>query len=362
MIELPLQDFHRALSARFTEVNGMPAVDHYGDVLAEYTSLRASVGVIDLSFRGRACLTGNDRQRFLNGQVTNNVKDLQPGQGCYAAVVNNKGKMQGDFYIHALAEELLLDFEPGLTGAMAERLNKYIIADDVRWVDVNPHYGLLSVQGPQAVALLAAMGQSLNFTPPEKVLCSATLKDAQLGEICIVNLPRTGSTGFDFFAPINALGPLATRLIAEAGKLSGCMCGWQAFEIARIESGIPRYGLDMDETNLAPETGIESRAISYTKGCYTGQEVIARIRTYGQVAKSLRHLRLDDTLKTLPQKGDKLVHNGKEVGYITSAIKSPLAKGNLALGYVRREANKPGTTLTLRSGDLETVATVIELS
>jgi len=117
----------------------------------------------------------------------------------------------------------------------------------------------------------------------------------------------------------------------------------------------------MDESNLAPEAGIEERAISYSKGCYIGQEVIARIRTYGQVAKSLRGLRLADDLKSLPAKGDKLFHGDKEAGYITSAVASPKLKANIALGYVRREANEIGVELTLRTAGGDTAAKIVAL-
>jgi folate-binding protein YgfZ len=115
----------------------------------------------------------------------------------------------------------------------------------------------------------------------------------------------------------------------------------------RIEAGIPRYGQDMDDTHLAPETGIESRAISYEKGCYIGQEVIARLRTYGQVAKALRGLALPEDLSALPARGEKLFHGGKEAGYVTSAVASPAFRRNVALGYVRRECNQTGTDLQL---------------
>src|SRR5205823_13062557 len=134
-----------------------------------------------------------------------------------------------------------------------------------------------------------------------------------------MNLPRIGSAGFDLFVPTAALGPVTDKLITAAKAVGGRACGWQALEMARIEAGIPRFAADMDETNLPPESGIEERAVSYTKGCYIGQEVIARVRTYGQVAKALRRLRLADGLHELPRKGDKLFHGTKEAGYITSA-------------------------------------------
>jgi folate-binding protein YgfZ len=129
----------------------------------------------------------------------------------------------------------------------------------------------------------------------------------------------------------------------------------------RIETGIPRFGADMDETNLPPETGIDARAVSYTKGCYIGQEVIARIRTYGQVARTLRGLRLADDLKELPRKGDKLFQGDKEVGYITSALASPALKANIALGYVRREHNQTGAQVTLRTPVGESPAKIVGL-
>ena len=145
MNSLVLHELHRGLNARFTEVNGMEAVEHYGDPLAEHVALREAAGLLDLSFRSRLCLTGADRQKFLNGQVTNNVKDLKVGEGCYAALVNAKGKMQSDLNIYVLENEILLDFEPGYGAAVAQRLDKYIIADDVQVMDVAPLYGLLSV-------------------------------------------------------------------------------------------------------------------------------------------------------------------------------------------------------------------------
>src|SRR5439155_2467475 len=150
MNSLALHEFHARLGACFTDVNAMEAVDHYGNPLAEHAALRGVAAVLDLSFRSRLCLLGADRQKFLNGQVTNNVKDLKVGEGCYAALVNAKGKMQSDLNIYVLENEILLDFEPGYSAAVAQRLEKFIIAEDVQVVDVAPHYGLLSVQGPKA--------------------------------------------------------------------------------------------------------------------------------------------------------------------------------------------------------------------
>jgi folate-binding protein YgfZ len=372
MQSLVLHEFYQGLNARFDGLNGMELVGDYGDVLAEHAAFRETAGVMDLGFRSRICLTGADRARFLHGQVTNDVKRLRPGDGCYAALVTAKGKMQSDLNTYSLQDELLLDFEPGLTAAVSERLEKYIVSDDVQIVDVAPHYGLLTVQGPKAefVASLLALFPDL----PEKPFQSLKISDATLGEIYLINQPRlepmnrSGVSaehrhfpGFDLFVPTPALGAVADKLIAAAKAVGGRACGWQAFELARIEAGIPRFGADMDESNIPLECGVEERAVSYSKGCYIGQEVINRIHSIGHVNRELRGLRLADDLKTLPLKGDKLFHAGKEVGYITSAIRSPALKANIALGYVRREVNQPGTELLLRTEAAEGIAKVVDL-
>jgi folate-binding Fe-S cluster repair protein YgfZ len=145
---------------------------------AEYNYLRAGAGLLDLSFRSRICVTRTDRVRFLHGQVTNDIRALKQGQGCYAALITAKGKMESDLIVYALEEELLLDFEPGLTAKVSERLEKYIIADDVQLIDVSPHYGLLSVQGPMSDAALAKAGfvvpmdtSRFSFRPLRRNVC-----------------------------------------------------------------------------------------------------------------------------------------------------------------------------------------------
>ena len=358
-MSLSLHELHHGLGARFAELNGAEIVADYGDWPAEHAALRAGAGVIDLSFRSRICLTGADRARFLHGQVTNDVKKLRAGEGCYAAVTTAKGKMESDLNIFALADELLLDFEPGLTEKISARLEKFIVADDVQIVDVAPHYGLLSVQGPKAEDVV----RSLNLFPeiPAKLLASMKISDATLGEIYLANNPRLGTSGFDLFVPDNSLGAVADKLIAAAKQIGGRATGWTALEAARIEAGIPRFGADMDETNIPLECGIESRAITYTKGCYIGQEVINRIHSIGHVNRELRGLRLADDLKVLPARGDKLFFNGKEVGHVTSVVKSPSLNANVALGYVRREANQIGNELTLRTAVGESLAKIVEL-
>lgn len=354
-----LHDFHLALGARFTPVHGADIPAAYGDVDTEHRALLEGAGLLDLSARGRLVLLGSDRGKLLNGQVTNNIKDLQPGHGCYAAMVNAKARMVSDLYVHALPAELLLDLEPGYSKTVAERLEKFIVADDVQVIDAAPHYGLLSVQGRHATRAIEAFG--LFPSLPASALSHQSVQDPTHGDLYLVNHPRLGHRGYDLFLPNAAMPAIAPRLLEVTRQFGGGPCGWEAFEIARIEAGIPRFGIDMDESNLPPECGIESRAISYTKGCYSGQEVIARIRTYGQVSKALRGFRLSNHQDTPIPRGTKLYLEAKEVGYLTSTTLSPVIGGRIALGYARRECNDLGTELAVDTPQSPIRATIVPL-
>jgi folate-binding protein YgfZ len=315
-----------------------------------YRRLKESAAVLDLSSRSRLCVTGADRIRFLNGQVTNDVNALKPGQGCYAALVNAKGKMQSDLFIYCLEDELLLDFEPDLVDAVSQRLEKYVIADDVQVVDVSSPYGMLTIQGPRSPEALRAAGFDATAIP-----FGWTVSGQQ---VYCMNNARGTEAGFDLFVPAAELPTIQRQLLDAAAAIGGGEGSADALELARIEAGLPRFGVDMDETNLASEAGIEARAISYKKGCYIGQEVISRIRAYGQVAKSLRGLRLPADLPKMPSKGEKLYREGKQVGYITSVAHSFALSANIGLGYVRREHNELGTELRLGAAASPFVAVV----
>lgn len=359
MERLHLHEFHESVGARWTALNGREIVQDYGDWRREHAALNHSAGFLDLSFRSRVCLTGSDRVRYLHGQVTNNIKKLRLGEGCYAALVTAKGRMQSDLNVYCLSEELLLDFEPGLSGSVRERLESYIVADDVQVIEVAAEYGLLSAQGPQASEVMKRLG-IFGELPTEPFQFTKTV-DSTLGEIYLARHARLGIDGFDVFVPTHGLGAVADKMITGCKAIGGGPCGWQAIETCRIEAGIPRFGADMDETNLPQECGIEARAVSYDKGCYIGQEVLNRVHTMGHVNRALRGLVLDDNQPELPGKGDKIFHQGKEVGFVTSAVRSPRWNKNLALGYVRKEAYQDGTVLVCKSQAGESAAIVTDL-
>lgn len=354
-----MREFHQQLGACFTTVGDAEAVAHYGQPLAEYQALRQTAGVLDLSFRSRLCLTGADRGRFLHGQVSNDIKRLRPGEGCYAALVSAKGRMESDLNVYSLAEELLLDFEPGLRQTVTDRLQKYIVADDVQVVDVAALFGLLSVQGPEAAAVLRAV--QLFGELPSRPFDFVKIEAPTLGELYLSCQPRLATAGFDLFAPTASLSAIADKLAAAAGQVGGRLVGWEALEWARVEAGIPRFGVDMDERNLPQECGIEERAVSYSKGCYIGQEVLNRVHTMGHVNRALCGLHLGNELTTLPARNDKVFYGDKDVGYITSAVVSPALGAKIALGYVRTEARQPGRELRVHTAAGEGSARVIPL-
>ena len=306
----------------------------------KFTSLTESAGLLDLSNRSRLCLLGADRVNFLHGQVTNDINGLAENSGCYAALVNAKGKMESDMFVYRLEEELLLDFEPNLTEPVQSRLKKFIITEDVEVVNVAPHFGLLSIQGPEAIEVLEA----LKLPVPQENYTLAKTEE----EIYIINQPRLGTIGFDLFVPVDSLGELKSRL-AEYVPL----CGEAAFDHARILGTIPRFGQDITESNLAPEGGIEPRAISYAKGCYIGQEIIARIRTYGKVNRILRGLSLDG----VAVEGDEIFSGDKKVGVLSSVTTEP----NVALAIIHRDAIEPSTSLRVNTKNGNVTAKVATL-
>lgn len=343
MPPLPLHPQHAEAGASLLTVNGAEVVRDYGDWRAEHAALTQAAALLDLSFRGRVVLLGADRAPLLHGQCTNDILGLPPGRGCYALFASPKGRIEADAHIYHLGDELLLDLEPGMAGPVTTRLEKFILAQDVQLVDAAPHYGLVSVQGPRAGEVVAAVFAMSELPAEDHAV--RTVEAAAEGRLYLMRHDRAGLPGLDLFAPVASLPALWAGLAAAVRDAGGRPAGWTALETARLEAGVPRFGADFDAANLSAEAGLDARAVSFNKGCYSGQEVINRLRTFGHVAKALRGLRLPAG-RPLPARGERLFHAGREAGYITGAVDSPRF-GPVALGYVRREGNAPGTRLAL---------------
>ena len=338
------QDFLSKHGAEFGELSGIKVVQNYGNLFSEHRYLTHTVALVDLTSRGAMAALGDDRVKYINGQVTNEVMRLRPGQGCYAALVNVRAKMQSDLNIYRLEDELILDFEPGQFEVVKTRLEKNIVSDQVELVDVSPHFGLLSLQGPRTCDLI----ESLGFSWPVEPLSHIKVLTPNMGEWFLMHNSRFGSIGCDLYIPIEYLSVAAEYIFKRTVELDGGLAGWQATEISRIESGIPRFGSEMDQGTLPPEANIQDRAISYSKGCYIGQEIIARIRTYGRVNRTLVGFRFDKTLAESIVPGSLLEDDsGKVVAKVTSIANSPNL-GFLGLGLVRRTHSEIGVVLSAK--------------
>ena len=295
---------------------------HYGDVSAEVRALREGVGVVDLAWRGVVEVTGRDRVRFLNGMCTNDVKALKPGQGCMAAVVNRQGKMIAEIVVRAVENALLLEVDRSNLQAATEALRKFVVADDVAFTASEA--AVAGVYGPGAGGFLQA-GPLAEFDTVRR------------GEVLVSRTRELGVEGYHLLVP--ASRPEEPGLILAHG---GTPVGFEAWESLRILNGFPRWGVDMGPDVLPMEAGLEPIAISYTKGCYIGQEVIQRVKTYSEPTRMLVSLELPGL--AVPAPGAAISAGGHEVGHVTSVTTGR------ALGYVRKEQKADGTAVTIAPG------------
>lgn len=334
MTRTALATAHERLGAQWVEQLGWEVSTHYGNLLAEYQAGHNSVGVIDLSHRGRIEVSGKERGQFLHGLVSNDIKGLKKGEGVFAAFLNATGRILSDCFIYNLEESFLIDTPPSTRERIYKALDRFSPAGDFNVTDLTEATALLTLQGPQAAQLLTNLGTVLPLV--ELQLTEGVVAGHQL---IIIKHSRTTEIGFDLFVS-NEHSAAVFEALIQAGAQP---VGLDAFNLLRLEAGYPEYGIDMDENIILLEAGLE-RAVSYTKGCYLGQETIAKIhhRGHGQTAKRLTGLVLKGQT-VAPAKGAKVFNqSGKEIGHITSAAYSPKLEQVIALAYLRRDNFTPG--------------------
>jgi folate-binding protein YgfZ len=311
------------------------AAEGMGDAQQQFRSLVSGCGVYDLASRIKLSLTGKDRVRWLNGMVTNNIRDLAPGHGVYAFVLNPQGHILGDLYAYNRGESLLLDTDQAQTEKLLATLRRYIIMDKVELVDASGQLTALGISGPKAQEVLNAAG--IEF--PDLAPLEFVELIWQEAPVTIVRIDNPGLPSFELW-----LAPEHTsRLEQELVKAGAQPVGAAAVELLRIASGIPRYGQDIRERDLPQETE-QLRALNFTKGCYIGQEIVERIRARGAVHRKFTGFLVDGVS---PAAGTKIQADGKDVGEITSVASLPSVGGAqmAALGYIRREAVQSGKLL-----------------
>ncbi len=308
---------------------------------ADYRAITEACGLLDRSERGKLALSGAEAATFLQGQVSNDIERLTPGTGCYAAFLTPKGKMLGDVRILATGDELLLDTERSALQALFNMIRRFSLGYQVELHKRTVERGLLSLIGPEAAQLAGAGG----------------LGSDEHAHV-VIEVPGTGvrarairtDVGVDLLCAAADTDALRSGL-EDAGAVT---VGEAAGECLRIEHGRPRYGTDLDDTVIPQEAGLNERAVSFTKGCYVGQETVARLYYRGKPNRQLRGLRLSGPAEA----GEELSYDGRTVGRVTSVASSPRF-GSIALGFVRREA-PVGSTVSVGTAG-EVTAEVIEL-
>lgn len=353
-MKTPLTAWQQTQGAVLVNDRGIELPERFSHPQEEYQAVREKAGLINLSFRSQIRMTGEDRVSFLQGMVSNDVKALQPGDGCAATLLTEQGRIIADLRVYALDTCLLLDVDTRNREKLIDALSRFIVADDVEMEDLSETQTTLALQGPLSSQVLAAAGISASlskmFQHVEVTLAGTSVR--------LIRANDTGEDGYEIFAPSIQAVSLWQALLHAGAPLGLRPVGLAALNTLRIEAGIPWYGVDMDEGRIVLEVGLEE-AISFKKGCYLGQEVVERATARGHVNRKLTGLVVQDD--TLPASGDKLFHDSQEVGWVTSATVSPRLGRPIALGYVRREHLTPGTRLRIDRQGTPMIAEVTTL-
>ena len=320
----------------------------------QYVVLRDGAGLIDRRSRGRLELTGPDRRSYLQGLLTNDIEALNPGTGCYAALLTPQGRMISDMRVSELGDRILLDLPEATAATVRQRLGDFIFSEDVEVRDASTDLVHFGIYGPRAADVLAmAVGHEGTVPLPVESLQALPLDwnfriDASPAALTVVASDDLGVRGFELFVPVDQWDRTAVALYAAgAADVDPAVA-----QVARIEAGRPEFGRDMDDHTIPLEAGIEERAISHTKGCYVGQEVIVRVlhRGHGRVARRLVGMVADPADGPLAP-GLRIESDGKSLGSITSAADSPTLRRPVALGYVARDFAEPGRVLQVSTGE-----------
>ncbi|PYS50412.1 MAG: hypothetical protein DMF68_07290 [Acidobacteria bacterium] len=342
----PLDEMHKRLGAKMEEESNRLLPASYGDVAAEYKVVReGGAGLIDFSSRGRIEVAGTEAEQFLNGLVTNDVKALEVQGWMRAAFPNAQGRLIASVRVLRLSSDrFLFDTESSTHERVLKTLERFKLAGDFHVTDLTNEVAHISVQGKGAT-------QTIRETLGEEAAQVERLRVVELKwrdhTLHLIRATHTAEEGFDLFVNSGDAIALWDALVAS-GALP---VGFDALDILRIEAGIPRYGVDVDETNVVLEAAGDD-AVSFTKGCYIGQEIIARIHWRGHVAKRLAGLSFDEQVEV--RSGDRVKStDDKEIGRITSVTFSPSLNCHIALAIIKYDYLAPGTTVRVIYGDAE---------
>ena len=341
-VATPLDALHAKSGAQLGSWFGCSLPDHFGDWLGEYRRLHESVALLDKNYRAYLDFTGPDRVRYLNAILTNNIKDLGENHGTISLFLNPQGRILAEIETQAQVEKLFCVSYAMIRAPLIEALDKYIIMDDVTLTDRTDDFASLALEGPKAALVTEELTgvEPADLAELESRLVSVERIPCRLGK-----RSPGGTASAEFLVDRSHAGALWKILLETVGKHGGGSAGYQALSATRLEQGVPWYSYDFGEKQIPHEAGLQDSHISYTKGCYTGQEIVERVRSRGQVNRVRVTLKYDTPHP--PSPGTPLLSEGKEAGYTTRAAFSPAHDAPIGMGYIRREKSSPGSTAEL---------------
>jgi folate-binding protein YgfZ len=350
-MDTPLLRHHQAAGARIADFCGVSLPEVFSDWESEWRAGQESVALIDTNWHAITILSGPDRVRYLNAIVTNNIQALAADHGTLALLLSPQGHILAELEVYAQRDRLLLLSYASVRERTNTTLDKYIIMDDVEMEDATDRLGSVTVEGPRAGDVISqATGLSLHD------FSDFAGQHVEINGVRCFMARRShfGKPGIQIMAPTENLAQLWEMLRGSVHAEHGVPIGMKALNALRLEAGVPWFPLDFNDSVIPHEAALESTHLSFTKGCYTGQEIVERVRSRGHVNR--RRVRLTFSTPAPPASGTKLRAQGIEVGYVTSAAFSPAAGTAIGMGYLRREQISPGNVVEFDAGTATVLA------
>ena len=344
-METPILELHRAAGARIEEFEGVALPAAFATLEKEYAAAKERAALFDTSWHATLKLTGRDRVNYLHAITSNDIKSLETGRGVLALLLNPQGRILSELEIYALAESVLARTHASARERTVATLKRFIIASDVKIEDATERTGSIAIEGPRAL-------------PAIKELCGVDLEERarmSIRDVTVNGMPcqlvrrsEFDEPGGEFIVSREALAPLWLALLAAVEAQGGAPIGMAALNALRLEAGTPWYPADFNEAMIPHEAAVETTHISFNKGCYTGQEIVERVRSRGHVNRM--RVCLQFSTMAPPAAGTKLQASGAEVGFVTSAAAMPNGKPAIGMGYVRREQFASGSVVEFDGG------------
>jgi len=357
--ETPLVAREASLGAEFATWFGCTLPERFAPLETEYRFARESAALADKNYRAFVFASGPDRLRYLNAVLTNDVRETASCRGVPSLLLNPQGHIIAELEVYAVGDRFLIVSYQMIRERLIEALDKYIIMDDVTIEDATQSLAVLGVEGPRSAEILRGVAgvefESLAELGSVEASVAAPHGKDIAGAIPVRFIRRSaGGPGFEFIVARDRVEALWDVLLDAVRAVGGGPIGYAALSALQLEAGLPWFGYDFDESVIPHEAGLENSHINYSKGCYTGQEIVERVRSRGHVNRV--RVGVEFSGDVAPERGAKLSADGKEVGFVTRAAFSPALGHPIGMAYVRRDVSAPGSTLEYSGGTARVIA------